>query len=129
MKKYLTKTIFFNFAFILFLVYTIILFILTISTIVALSDANIESYYSYPYEVFNIKISTLLGSIFQFLTTLLITTIFGYFAIKSSILLYKEYKMEYSDKIAARKAARAEADKQAKIAKLEAELEELKKDE
>ena len=76
----------------------------------------------------NLHIPTIVYYLFGLFTIMsTLTSYIGYKVVQNAIHIYIEYKLKYADKIAAQKAARAEADKQAKIAQLEAELKELKK--
>lgn len=126
MKLKIFKTTLVVFAFLCFIVGWMLEFIRIIEYFIDLSSGGL----SYAYlPSLNVKIPYVLYLIFG--TFLLFTTIgsyVGYKAVTSSMALYKEYKEKYADKIAAKKATRAEEAKQAKIKALEAELEELKND-
>lgn len=127
MKKNIIKTSLLSIVFIIFLIYTIFLFIDCLSVIVFMSNGG-HSIWSSALNAFHIEIDSLWFKLFAFLCFAIITIAIGYMLCKSAISLYKTYKAKYENEIAAKKAARAEADKQAKIAQLEAELKELKKD-
>lgn len=130
MKKLILKTILSWVSFLVFLTYSILLLISVLADLVCSSNGG-YSYMYYPNEAFGIEINTLWYNLFQLLAVVVLTGIFGYILIKTTITLYKKVKENSTAKTeqrAAQKAARAEANKQARIEQLQAELDELKRD-
>ncbi len=126
MKGKILKTALTTILFLLFLIGWILELIVIIGYLKSLSSGT----FSYVYiPSLNVEIPSVVYRLFG--TFLILSTIgsyIGYKSIYSIINLIKEYNKTYADKIAAQKAARAEAKKQARIAQLQADLEELKKD-
>ncbi len=126
MKKSIIKFSLLTLLFLVFLVGWILQFIQIIELFAEdFSGTNSEIY----TPTLNLHIPTIVDYLFGLFTIMsTLTSYIGYKVVQNAIHIYREYKLKYADKIAAQKAARAEADKQAKIAQLEAELKELKKD-